>query len=39
MDIAGVAWTDEDKGYRPKGPTGAPIRTVIELLRGWKPLS
>ncbi len=39
MDIAGVAWTDSDKGYRPKGPTGTPVRTVIELLRAWQPLA
>jgi leucyl aminopeptidase len=36
LDIAGVAWTDADKGYRPKGPTGTPVRTVIELLRAWQ---
>jgi leucyl aminopeptidase len=38
LDIAGVGWTDKDKGYRPKGPTGAPVRLLVELARNWKSL-
>ena len=38
LDIAGVGWSDSDRGYRPKGPTGTPVRTLIELLRAWQPL-
>jgi leucyl aminopeptidase len=38
LDIAGTGWTDKEKGYRVKGPTGAPLRTVVDLVRGWEPL-
>jgi leucyl aminopeptidase len=38
LDIAGVGWTDKDKGYRPKGPTGAPVRTLVELVKTWDRL-
>jgi leucyl aminopeptidase len=31
LDIAGTAWADESKPFMPKGPTGAGIRTLIEL--------
>lgn len=33
LDIAGVAWSDKATGYRVKGPTGAPIRTVLHWLQ------
>ncbi|MFP5504016.1 MAG: leucyl aminopeptidase, partial [Candidatus Sericytochromatia bacterium] len=36
LDVAGTAWIDADKGYRPKGPTGMPVRLVTELLRSWE---
>ena len=36
LDIAGVAWTDADKGYRRKGATGAGVRLLVELARRWK---
>jgi len=33
LDIAGTAWLEENKGWMPKGPTGAPTYTLIELVR------
>jgi leucyl aminopeptidase len=39
LDIAGTAWTEKAKPYRPKGPTGAPVRMVVELLRQWQPVA
>jgi leucyl aminopeptidase len=38
LDIAGTAWTEKDKPYRPKGPTAMPVRAIVELLRNWKDL-
>lgn len=37
LDVAGAAWAERDKPYLPKGPTGAPVRMVIEALRNWAP--
>ncbi len=34
LDIAGVAWLDENKPDMPKGPTGMGVRTFVELARG-----
>ena len=31
LDIAGLAWIDEDKPYLPKGPSGVGVRTFVEL--------
>jgi leucyl aminopeptidase len=31
LDIAGTAWADEAKPYRPKGPTGVAVRTLANL--------
>jgi leucyl aminopeptidase len=31
MDIAGTAWTDDNKPFMPKGPTGVGVRTLVEL--------
>ncbi len=31
LDIAGTAWSDEDRPYAPKGPLGPMIRTIVEL--------
>jgi leucyl aminopeptidase len=31
LDIAGTAWTDENKPFMPKGPTGVGVRTLVEL--------
>jgi leucyl aminopeptidase len=33
LDIAGVAWTDSAAGYRSKGATGVPVRTLLTWLR------
>lgn len=33
LDIAGTAWADEPKPWQPKGPTGTPVRTLVELAR------
>jgi leucyl aminopeptidase len=31
LDIAWTAWCDEPQPYQPKGPTGAAVRTLVEL--------
>ncbi len=31
LDIAGTAWSEEAKEYRPKGPTGAGVKTLARL--------
>ena len=31
LDIAGTAWLDEAKPYLPKGPTGFPVRTFVDV--------
>jgi leucyl aminopeptidase len=31
LDIAGSAWFEEDRPFAPKGPQGAPVRTLVEL--------
>jgi leucyl aminopeptidase len=31
LDIAGPAWAETREPYQPKGPTGAGVRTLIEL--------
>ncbi|HVB40349.1 MAG TPA: leucyl aminopeptidase [Terriglobales bacterium] len=33
LDIAGTAWIEENKPWMPKGPTGTPTYTLIELVR------
>ncbi|HEY8055199.1 MAG TPA: leucyl aminopeptidase [Terriglobales bacterium] len=33
LDIAGTAWLEENKPWMPKGPTGSPTYTLIELAR------
>jgi leucyl aminopeptidase len=32
LDIAGTRWTNEEKPYIAKGPTGAAVRTLVHLL-------
>lgn len=32
LDIAGTRWSNEEKPYLAKGPTGAAVRTLIHLL-------
>ncbi len=31
LDIAGVAWSDKDRPYAPKGPQGPAVRTLVAL--------
>ena len=31
LDIAGMAWNDEEKPYLPKGPSGVGLRTLVEF--------
>ena len=31
LDIAGVAWAEDDRRYAPKGPLGSGIRTIVQL--------
>jgi leucyl aminopeptidase len=35
LDIAGTAFTEEEKGYLTPGGTGVPIRTLFALLKGF----
>ncbi len=37
-DIAGTAWGFTEKSYVPKGPSGIGTRTLVTLIRNWKPL-
>ena len=37
LDIAGVAWVDDQKPWMAKGPTGVPMRTIVEWVRGYAP--
>ncbi len=32
LDIAGTRWSNEEKPYLAKGPTGVPVRTLVDLL-------
>lgn len=36
LDIAGTAWDFTKKSYVPKGPSGVGVRTLLELVLGWK---
>jgi leucyl aminopeptidase len=39
LDIAGTAWSFTEKSYIPaKGPSGTGARTLLALIRNWKPL-
>ena len=33
LDIAGVAWLEEAKPWIAKGPSGAPVRSLVEFVR------
>jgi leucyl aminopeptidase len=35
LDIAGTAYQDESKPYQAKGPSGVPVRTLVELATAW----
>ena len=34
LDIAGTAYTESDLGTIPRGPTGVPVGTFVEFVRG-----
>ncbi|HET7586280.1 MAG TPA: leucyl aminopeptidase [Gemmatimonadaceae bacterium] len=34
LDVAGTAYTESDLGFIPKGPTGVPVGTFVEFVRG-----
>ena len=34
LDVAGTAYTESDLGTVPRGPTGVPVGTFVELVRG-----
>ncbi len=36
LDIAGVAWMEEQKPWIAKGPTGTPVRSLVEWVRGYE---
>jgi leucyl aminopeptidase len=36
LDIAGTAWLDDGKPFMAKGPSGVPVRTLVNLATGWK---
>ncbi|HEY5087922.1 MAG TPA: leucyl aminopeptidase [Gemmatimonadaceae bacterium] len=33
LDVAGTAYSETDLGFIPKGPTGVPVGTFVEILR------
>lgn len=35
LDIASVAWLEDNKPWMAKGPTGIPVRTLVELALTW----
>jgi leucyl aminopeptidase len=35
LDIAGIAWMDENKPWIAKGPSGTAVRSVIEFVRSF----
>ena len=34
LDVAGTAYTESDLVTIPRGPTGTPVRTFVEFVRG-----
>jgi leucyl aminopeptidase len=36
LDIAGVAWMEENKPWIAKGPSGTAVRTLVEFVRGYE---
>ena len=36
LDIAGTAWLDEGKPWSAKGPTGVPVRTMVDLAMNFQ---
>jgi leucyl aminopeptidase len=37
LDIAGPSHAQKERGYVAKGGTGFGVRTLVELVRGWRP--
>jgi leucyl aminopeptidase len=37
LDIAGVAWMEEAKPWIAKGPSGIPVRSLVEFVRQFAP--
>jgi leucyl aminopeptidase len=37
LDIAGPSHSSKERGYIGKGGTGVAVRTLVELVRAWKP--
>jgi leucyl aminopeptidase len=35
LDIAGTAWTEENKPWMAKGPSGIALRSLVEFVKGW----
>jgi leucyl aminopeptidase len=35
LDIAGTAWLEEAKPHQAKGPSGVPLRTLVNLALNW----
>jgi leucyl aminopeptidase len=36
LDIAGVAWMEENKPWIAKGPSGIAVRTLVEFVKGFE---
>ncbi|MCU1284345.1 MAG: Cytosol aminopeptidase PepA [Acidobacteriales bacterium] len=36
LDIAGVAWMEENKPWIAKGPSGIAVRSLVEFVNGWQ---
>jgi len=36
LDIAGVAWMEENKPWIAKGPTGVAVRSLVEFVKGFE---
>jgi len=37
LDIAGPSHSSKERGYVAKGGTGVAVRTLVELVRAWRP--
>jgi leucyl aminopeptidase len=35
LDIAGVAWMEENKPWIAKGPSGIAVRSLVEFVQSW----
>ncbi|HZZ38870.1 MAG TPA: leucyl aminopeptidase [Acidobacteriaceae bacterium] len=35
LDIAGVAWNDDARPWQASGPTGVPVRSIVEWVRSY----